>query len=315
MDLGASRITLNASLQVREPLFRESDTATEAGPSRPGQRHAADPRTLIFIHIPKTGGTTLQAVLERECPAGTVFDFGGDSSRLATDRFRRLPKSTRAGFRVVAGHVGFGVHRYLPQPFTYVTVLRHPVDRIMSHYFYVLRRSEHYLHEQVTAGRMSLVDYALSDLSPVELDNGQVRMLSATGGVISEERMTEHHLMAAKEHLWSYFSVVGGLEQMGAILYLLQRQFRLRSALTGRLKVTRGRRPMCSLSAGDFKRIKDRNFLDYQLYSYARNLLQTQLDSFDRSERARYLWFRARQGCWDRLVSLKKTLLGTGHEE
>ena len=66
---------------------------------------------------------------------------------------------------------------------TYITVLRDPVDRIASHYYYAKRYPTHYLHKEITGRNMSLQDYASARLSD-ELDNGQVRMLA---GVVNEK--------------------------------------------------------------------------------------------------------------------------------
>ena len=59
----------------------------------------------------------------------------------------------------------------------YITFLRDPVERLISHYHYVLRRPKHYLYEQVVKDGLSLSDYVTSDISP-ELSNHQVRMIS-----------------------------------------------------------------------------------------------------------------------------------------
>ena len=75
------------------------------------------------------------------------------------------------------GHMGFGLHDYLPQGASYITMLRDPIDRIVSHYYYVLQNQGHYLHKEVAGKGLSLEQFADSALS-TELDNGQTRVLA-----------------------------------------------------------------------------------------------------------------------------------------
>jgi len=39
---------------------------------------------------------------------------------------------------VISGHLYFGIHREIPRPTAYFTMLRDRVDRILSNYYYVL---------------------------------------------------------------------------------------------------------------------------------------------------------------------------------
>lgn len=78
-----------------------------------------------FLHVPKTGGTSLRVAFEK---AGY---------RVWRPRGARYTLDVQAdldGVDVVAGHIPFGVFSRLPLT-TWVTMLRHPVERWLSHYF------------------------------------------------------------------------------------------------------------------------------------------------------------------------------------
>src|SRR6185503_12540921 len=70
---------------------------------------------LLFVHIPKTAGTTLRTVLSMNEPGarsravGNVFKGGGGISRTVVPRLRQgnLPDLTR--IRLIRGHVPLGV--------------------------------------------------------------------------------------------------------------------------------------------------------------------------------------------------------------
>src|SRR5690606_35587137 len=78
-------------------------------------------------------------------------------------------------FQLIQGHTNFGIHQYLSQPCTYITFLRHPVSRVVSHYHYVQRQPDNYLYERVKG--LSLKDYITSGVTEV-VWNWQVRQLN-----------------------------------------------------------------------------------------------------------------------------------------
>ena len=83
----------------------------------------------IFLHLGKTGGGTLTETV-RHSP---------NSAEVATKLklFDKLKKQLRSGRKVVIGsHTGYGWHRVLDIPPHYFTLLRDPVERLVSEYFY-----------------------------------------------------------------------------------------------------------------------------------------------------------------------------------
>lgn len=79
---------------------------------------------LIFVHIPKTGGTALRASLAYQKKYVSLSH---------EDSFEWMAERSN-GCDVAAGHIPFGLHNYINEPFEYITVLRHPAERIMSKY-------------------------------------------------------------------------------------------------------------------------------------------------------------------------------------
>ncbi|MEP7358836.1 MAG: sulfotransferase family 2 domain-containing protein, partial [Anaerolineales bacterium] len=137
--------------------------------------------TLFFLHVPKAGGTTFHQIIARQFPAGAAYNLYAYSTAKAVTAYKQLPLEQRRAYRLVKGHMPFGLHEFAGRPSTYITILRRPVERVVSYYYYVLASPEHYLHAQVTKKRISLADFAASPLS-IELDNGQTRQLAAAQG-------------------------------------------------------------------------------------------------------------------------------------
>src|SRR5687767_997581 len=112
---------------------------------------ASRPPLVLHLHLPKTGGTTLNEILARPCAPGEYVALGPDVHG-AIENLRSWSDERRAEVRVVQGHLPYGLHEIFPQPHTYVTLLREPVDRVLSFYFYVARSEGHYLNVRLREG-------------------------------------------------------------------------------------------------------------------------------------------------------------------
>src|ERR1043165_3931345 len=160
-------------------FFFFNDTATTEIYTLSPTRRSSD--LLIFLHIPKAAGTTLHSILEMHyAPANQCSIYDPEQ---AAKVLPLAPRVQREAIRLLKGHLAFGLHEHLIGQSTYITLVRDPVDRIASHYYYVKRMPGHYLHNAVVGQNMSLQDYASSKLTD-ELDNGQLRLLA---GVVNDK--------------------------------------------------------------------------------------------------------------------------------
>ena len=227
------------------------------------------PEQLIFLHIPKAGGRTLHRIIERQYDIRRVYTLDGLDPHGSLRRFVELSDGERAKIHVLKGHMSFGYHVYMQQPVRYITMLREPVQRIVSHYNYVLDEPAHYLYEHVTTRRMSLTEYASSGLS-TELENGQTRLIA---GIPDTEPCGSQTLQQAKENIETFFAVAGITEQFDATLILLKQRFSWGDVRYIKKNVSDGSRKE-RLSDGVKHAIEDRNLQDLELYEYVRQRLE-----------------------------------------
>ena len=101
-------------------------------------------RLYIFVHVPKTGGKTIVKHIEKNFTqeeiirVNEVGDKGFTSIDYAKDYFKQLPDSVKNKVRIVYGHdIFYGIHEYFPdRDCRYITFIRHPNHRLLSHYNY-----------------------------------------------------------------------------------------------------------------------------------------------------------------------------------
>jgi hypothetical protein len=221
---------------------------------------------LLFLHIPKTGGTSLTTAIRwqyRRVPTARIVRF--DALNRPPDEIRRVPLEVRSQAKLVMGHFYYGVHKHIPQKCSYVTLLRDPIARVVSRYRHIVRNPSDHFHDVVTGSNISLEDYADSDFDKNQLDNAQTRQIAG----IWPDDPDEAALSTAKANLASFLTM-GLVERFDESLALFQR------VLGWGMPIYLGRNsdPAATSRVSDraVELIQERNGLDMQLYGYAQGL-------------------------------------------
>lgn len=232
-------------------------------------------QALIFLHVPKTAGITLHRIIEKQYRPDEMFTVLKEVESI--DQFRVLPEDQRAKVRVLKGHFFFGVHELLPRPSTYFTVLRDPIDRVISHYYYVLLRdTDSKLHRTVSEKNLSLEQFLESGVLP-SADNGLTRYLSGVGDSAPYGKCPQSALELAKSNLENHFSVVGLTDRFDETLILLKRAFGWKFAFYKNKNITSDRPPKEKLSASTLALIERYNELDRELYRFGKQRFEETL--------------------------------------
>jgi hypothetical protein len=247
--------------------------------------HGADAkeRALIFLHIAKTAGSTLHAIIERQFAPEVTHNLKRIRPPRSIQEFFNLPESERRRIRLLKGHMPYGLHKYLSVPATYLTMLRDPVDRVISQYYFTLRMPGISLYEEITSKHMSLADFALKRAS-LGVVNDQTILLSGVEKVNTallsgvempsfagnEEVASEDTLRIAIQNLENHFAVVGLSERFDESVLLLKREFGWKNIFYVKRNVTKDRPTKQQVPREVIELIEKQNFLDVQLYEYAR---------------------------------------------
>jgi hypothetical protein len=249
-------------------------------------------RIPLFLHIPKTGGTTLTNCIYHQYKADRYYESeegklvdgiyyypAGLHKELDTTIPAKVIRALeRHDISAVVGHFSFGIHTHISKPWAYVTLLRNPVDRVVSLYYHIRRDKDTRLHKIVSSG-LSIEDFVLH-LSCREADNDQTRRISGLEPAFGACSISI--LEKAKDNLRRYFSVVGVTECFDETLILIKRTLGwTHDACYLPGLVNKDRPTSASLPQKSVDAILERNELDTKLYEFAKELLYERISDQD----------------------------------
>ena len=244
----------------------------------------------MFVHLPRTGGTTIEKVLDRKYRSRVLHvETLWDPLASVGD----LPFDQRAAALVVAGHVHYGVDEYIPRDCDYVTMLRDPVARVISMYHFIRGNPKHWLHAELRRSGMGLREFAETAADP-GVDNEQTRLIAGIGsGELGQppSELGPEALEEAKRNLGT-FLVVGLTERFDDSFILLRRALGWRLPMYMSVNAARASES-APVDEDAIAAIRERNRLDLELYDCARDLFEEAVARHGRSFRRELAAFQA----------------------
>lgn len=259
------------------------------------------PEILIFFHIPKTGGTTMDGILGRCFPGAQNFDGTMADSRSALSirprekieaRYFALSDVERQAIRCLMGTIyPMGIHTMLGRPAKYFTVLRDPVERSLSHFLNNRKLPHQPFYERIKD--MTLDQYLDSGVG-IESHDYQVRLLSGcpeldtdrdpAGGRICAPPVEPRHLELAKRNIEEHFIAAAPLGSFTSLLLVLRALYgwKLWEILFVRRNVGTDDSPRTEpISAASRRRLEETNRYDIELYDWVKARFAEQTRAFE----------------------------------
>ena len=181
--------------------------------------------TIIFLHIPKTAGTTFGKIIKYNYGLGSIYNRYFKKNRFTyinlpdveftrngsisndIEFLKTIPSNQLQKTKIIRGHMHFGIDEYLPQKSTYITLLRDPIQRVISLYNFIIDREDHLHHKSLTENDMSLKEFVESKIT-TEIDNAQTRLFAGNYSHVKYGCCTREMLEKAKDNLLNRFAVV-----------------------------------------------------------------------------------------------------------
>lgn len=256
---------------------------------------ALDPNVaplLVFIHVPKAGGSTVKVLL-RDWASASLRTIAGN----AVD-FLSMTLAEQNAQSAAWGHRGFGLHRQgdfhnKRRAVAYFTVLREPRARIVSQYHFALQRkaevekSRSWAPPDPTFASWFAAERSMSPEDPWHpSDNPNVRQICCWWTPFARGSRRAHEdcapsqdtLECAKRNL-ERFAVVGVVEHMDDVVELLARRLGVadnRCPEDTAVNTFRGGAKHV-LSAVELEIVANATRYDSQLYAFGSAIFQRQL--------------------------------------
>ncbi|CAN5516805.1 sulfotransferase family 2 domain-containing protein [soil metagenome] len=222
---------------------------------------------IIFLHLPKTAGTTVNRLIEWEYRLSEMYSVDPVLFDWSSRHLRKLSPARLRKIRMFKGHMTFGLHEVLPQPATYITVLRDPVDRVISAFYFMRSYKLHPLYWKMRRENWTLDDFVRRS----QRDNVQSKIIA---GARYETPCTPEILARAKENLRHHFSVVGLSERLEESLALMKLRFGWKLNSYSSFNVTPSRPKKKDLPKATLDLIHQKNAFDLELYECGRELFE-----------------------------------------
>jgi hypothetical protein len=232
------------------------------------------PPTTIFTHIQKTAGTSfVKRLVEANIEKTAILSGSIKSIALEIGREHDF----------VTGHIPYGIHVLIPRRTRYITFLRDPVDRAVSHYHFI-RQCDPALceHDRYSdAMRYTLAEFYKKQ----RYQNEMARMIAG----IHWDQAYEYADSSFFQK-WLLNSAMNNLKYK-YLCFGLQEQFEVsldhikdrlnwteENPVSERKKKTRRRPPVDGLDSCVIEQIEQSNSLDRKLYRFACKLFKERLD-------------------------------------
>ena len=227
---------------------------------------------IIFLHIPKTAGTSIRQIVRKELPGGQCLFL-----YTHTPEFFESIKADLPAARAVYGHVSYGIHEVLGIQGRYVAFLRDPVRRVLSFYSHQVRKNDSEFYRQIKEG-LTLREMLQSGICH-QVNNHMVRIISGYDGVEPIDDTAVFH--QAVSNVDRSFELVGLVERLPESMALLGRKlgFKKRHRIPRRNVNLRLRsRKIDDATLADIRKY---NRLDLMLYEVARQRFEAALKAAD----------------------------------
>ncbi len=221
--------------------------------------HCFAQEKIFFLHIPKSGGITFRSLLEEQYHCNEAAFF------IDANAFN--DESIDPECRLLAGHILYSKVKNLVQDFKKVTLLRNPIERVLSEHYYICNRVD---PSKTNIRKKHLLP---SEGDPIETASNVACQFLSQLDPTDPSILMQQHLESAKRTLSEECIFVGISEEMQTSIQLFfQSQGWEVPAEIPTHNTTK--RDQTDYPPALLEGIARRNWADIALYDYAKELFK-----------------------------------------
>ncbi|MEL6151481.1 MAG: sulfotransferase family 2 domain-containing protein [Chloroflexota bacterium] len=170
---------------------------------------------LIFLHMPKSGGTTMLHLISWNYTNPFIVNHYDQ-----IPPFVAQPDDEKQKVNAIGGQIHFGIHEYMPQTMTYITLLRNPAERLLSIYYYTMDRRR--------LENLPDPDSTVEEFMEQEPFQAEMQLRLLLGGPTMDETLHSplpvDALAQAQQRIEQHFTVAGVMDYYDESLVMMQRR-------------------------------------------------------------------------------------------
>lgn len=233
---------------------------------------------LVFLHIPKAAGTSFKGVLAQAYGR----HFQPYNGHLTPGVLEKYNPSNSSELLALSSHHGFGFHRlfgstagkmldgdgiFSGRDVRYLTMLRDPIDRMVSLYNFVTTFPKHRLHKETAGMEVGEFFRYMDRIGNQAICNQQYALVC---GLRQKRDMAK-----AKDILQGMF-VAGPMERSADVVTVLQSELRWPPEIAYQIRNSSPKKlnNRAQLPSDILQMLIDRNELDLELYEHSKTVFE-----------------------------------------
>ena len=226
---------------------------------------------FIHLHIPKTGGTTLRDIIQRQYRSEKILMI--PKLEESENILKEVSTSQINQLKLIQGHLKYGIHNHFHRRAKYFALIRDPINRVLSTYYYVLSQKNNPQNLSTSNNQMTIYDFVQSGVNPF-LINGQTQLISGKTGEIDNPIIESEELFSlAKENIENDFLFLGITEMFDETILILKNMLGWHMPYYSIANRTKKKPNYDAVNPTIISFIKEHNQLDIKLYNITKTSL------------------------------------------
>jgi len=226
---------------------------------------------FIHLHIPKTGGTTLRDIIQRQYRSEKILMI--PKLEESENILKEVSTSQINQLKLIQGHLKYGIHNHFHRRAKYFAIIRDPINRVLSTYYYVLSQKNNPQNLSTSNNQMTIYDFVQSGVNPF-LINGQTQLISGKTGDIDNPIIESEELFSlAKENIENDFLFLGITEMFDETILILKNMLGWHMPYYSIANRTKKKPNYDAVNPTIISFIKEHNQLDIKLYNITKTSL------------------------------------------